>query len=137
MDFALDLNHDFHLDGKGNLATVSGLDALPQKIQTCLSTLRGEMLYNPSFGSRLKEYFDDFKDTPWLERLFKLEVIRLACVPYPAPLSSEQYTPFQSVRRVESIELIDQRSGNWLPLRFELDVEGIGLWHTELTIFVP
>lgn len=137
MDLALDLNHDLHLDGKGNLAAVSGLDSLPQKLQTCLSTLRGEMFYNPVFGSRLKEYFDDFNGTPWLERLFKLEVIRLACVPYPDSLSSEQYTPFQSVRRVQSIELREQRSGNWLPFRFELDVEGLGLWQTELSIFVP
>lgn len=137
MDLALDLNHDLHLDSNGNLATVSGLESLPQKIQTCLSTLRGESLYNPAFGSRLKEYFDDFDATPWLERLFKLEVIRLACVPYRELCSSEQYTPFQSVRRVRHIEMVGERSGDWLPFRFELDVEGVGPWQRELPIFVP
>ena len=95
------------------------------------------MLYNPVFGSRLKEYLDDFKDTPWLERLFKLEVIRLACVPYSDSLSSAQYTPFQSVRRVRSIKLIGEQSGNWLLFQFELDVEGVGLWQRELSIFIP
>ncbi|MCG9057175.1 hypothetical protein LH442_14570 [Laribacter hongkongensis] len=132
-----DIVFDFCLDNKGNIATVAGLDSLPQKIQTCLSTLRGEILYSPEFGSRLKEYFDDFNDSPWLARLFKLEVIRLACIPYFDSFLSQPYTPFQSVRRVRNVELAGARSGDLLPFRFQLDVEGVGDWQNEISIFVP
>lgn len=132
-----DIALDFSINEKGDLATVAGLDALSQRIKIGLSTLRGQMPYNLTFGSRLKEYFDDFIGSPWLERLFKLEVIRLACIPYPDPISSQMYTPFNSVCRVRNIELLEEQSGHFLSIRFDLEVEGVGSWVREIPIFVP
>ncbi|AXE31721.1 hypothetical protein DK842_18530 [Chromobacterium phragmitis] len=137
MDLALNEKHDSFVDEKGGIATVSGLDALPQKIQLCLSTLRGEMLYHRTFGSRLKEYFDDFVGSIWLERLFKLEVIRLACIPYKSMGVPGMYTPFQSVRQVRNVKILEERNDHWLPIIFDLEVEGVGMWSQEILIFVP
>lgn len=122
---------------KGEIATVSGLDALPQKIKTCLSTLRGEMSLHPNFGARIVEYFELFRGSPWLPRLIKLEVIRLACLPYGDPVAT-QNTPLRSVLRVKSVEqLVSSPGDNWIPFRFHLDVKGVGIWQCDLPIFVP
>jgi len=122
----------------GDLAIVSGLESLPQKIKTCLSTLRGEMFFYPAFGTRIKEYFDLFRDSPWLPHLVKLEVIRMACVPIDDPITGSAYTPLRSVSRVRSIEKIpsDQRE-NWVSFRLHLDIEGVGPWQCDLPIFMP
>lgn len=137
MDIALNRDHDLFAVN-GDLETISGLDALPQKIGNCLSSLRGEMLFNSTFGSRIQEYFQLFRDSPWLMRLIKLDVIRLACVPYYDAIMKRSYTAFQSVLRVQSVEqLTRERSGDWLPFRFVLDIEGVGSWERDITVFVP
>ncbi len=122
----------------GNLAFVSGLESLPQKIKMCLSTLRGEMPFHPTFGTRIKEYFDLFRDSPWLPHLVKLEVIRMACVPIDDPITGSAYTALRSVSRVRSIEQLpaDQKE-NWIPFRLHLDLEGVGPWQCDLPIFIP
>lgn len=121
----------------GDIATVAGIDALPQKIRLCLSTLKGEMPFNPTFGTRIKEYFDLFKDSPWLPRLIKLEAIRMASIPYRDTLNSEPYTPLRCVLRVRNIEQLPDRLGDWTPFRFNLDLEGVGAWQTDLPVFIP
>jgi hypothetical protein len=136
-DTALSDAHDIFLVN-GDFATVSGLAALPQKIKVCLSTFRGEMQSDPIFGTRIKEYFDLFQDSPWLLRLIKLEVIRLACVPYYDQITKQDCTPLQSVLRVYSIEqLPSEQKANWLPFRFLLEVDGVGSWQHDIPIFVP
>lgn len=136
LDFALNDAHDISIVN-GSIATVSGLDALPQKIRTCLSTLRGEMSLHPNFGARIQEYFELFRGSSWLPRLIKLEVIRLACLPYGDPVA-KQYTPLRSVLRVNGVEqLVSFPGDNWIPFRFHLDVKGVGLWQCDLPIFVP
>ncbi|MHB8408996.1 MAG: hypothetical protein ACYDHY_13040 [Acidiferrobacterales bacterium] len=137
-DFALSENHDLMLNSKGDIAVVSGLAALPQKIQGCLSIRRGEILSNPNAGSRIASYFDELKDSPWFQRFVKLEVIRLACVPYRDRILSKEYTPLRCVRRVLAVEqLLSEQNGSWLPFHFDLDVEGIGSWQHDLSLFVP
>ena len=136
-DYALNDAHDLSIVN-GRWATVSGLAALPQKIKTCLSTLRGESLFNPTFGTRIKEYFDLFQASPWLSRLIKLEVIRMACVPYNDSILKRAYTPLQSVLHVWGIEqLPSEQTGDWLPFRFYLEVEGVGPWQHDISLFVP
>lgn len=44
--------HDTYLDSKGNIARVSGLEYLPQKIQSSLSMQRGENVFAPTAGVR-------------------------------------------------------------------------------------
>ena len=50
-DIALSDNHDFML-ANGDIATVSGLEALPQLIKTCLSNQKGESMFHRDFGTR-------------------------------------------------------------------------------------
>lgn len=135
-DLALNDAHDLSIVN-GKLGTVGGLDALPQKIKLCLSTLRGEMLFNPTFGSRIKEYFDLFQGSPWLPRLIRLEIIRMACIPFVDSILKLAYTPLQSVLRVQGIEQLPSGQPEWLPFRFNLEVEGVGPWDCDISIFVP
>jgi len=137
MDLALSEDHDLVFTN-GSIATISGLDALPQKIKTCLSTMRGEMSNNPSFGTRIKEYSSAFSGSPWLPRLIKLEAIRMACVPYRDTITAEASTPLQCVLRVHGVEQREATAGSeWVPFHFHLQVEGVGNWSHDITIFIP
>lgn len=134
---ALDASHDLFLTN-GNLALVSGLDALPQKIATCLSTQRGELPFHPTFGTRFREYFDFFSDSPWLPHLLKLEVIRMACIPVDVDAAEQPYTALRCVSRVRSIKrLHSEQEADWIPFRLHLDVQGVGPWYCEIPIHVP
>ncbi|MBO1011715.1 hypothetical protein [Acidovorax sp. SD340] len=136
-DIAANEANDIFLE-HGDLATVSGVASLPQRIKMCLSVLRGEVPRHPTFGSRIKEYFDLFRDSPWLPHLVKLEVIRMACVPMDDITAEHPYTALRSVLRVRSIEQLPSgQHGDWISFRLHLDVEGVGPWHCDLPIFVP
>lgn len=136
MDLALSSDHDLFLVG-GDLATVSGLEALPQKIQTCLSTNRGELLYQPSWGTRIREYSEVFFGSPWLPRLIKLETIRMACIPYAEHEASSPQTPLMAVRKVNLVEMLStEGSDGFFPFRLQMQVEGVGAWHCEIPIYI-
>ncbi|MBB5412158.1 hypothetical protein HDG34_006129 [Paraburkholderia sp. HC6.4b] len=116
-DIALDEARDWFAVN-GDIAVVSGLEALPQKISTCLSTMRGESPYDPTFGSRIAAFFEQLEGTPWLPRLIMLEVIRLACIPYQDKTMGREYTPMQSVRRVRNVEQLEaSESADWRRFR--------------------
>ena len=136
-DIALNDDHDIFVVN-GNLAMVSGIEALPQKIKTCLSMMQGESPFHPNYGSRLNQFYKDYKGTPWLSSLFKLDVIRLASIPYSDPLSrNEKYLPLACVNRVDSIQIIDsERKDKWVPIEFSLEIEGLGKWNKRIPIFV-
>jgi len=136
-DIALDSSHDIFITN-GNLTTVSGLNALPQKIKINLSLMRGESMFYPKYGSRLKLFFDNYRDTAWLNRLFKLDVIRMASIPYNDDnINFEISTPLKCVTRVNNVFIHDEeRKDNWLPIDFDLNIEGIGNWKNKLSIYV-
>jgi hypothetical protein len=137
-DFALSEAHDFFVTEHGNIAEVSGVDALPQKIKTGLSSQKGESPFHKDFGTRIAEYFRLLAGSPWFEQYLKLEVIRQAAIPYVDPLDSSQYTPLLCVERVFGIKLLaDTPTDNWLPIRLDLEVKGLGRWQHELSICVP
>ena len=96
-EIALSEDHDFMVSEQGGIAEVSGLDALPQEIKTCLSTQKGEILFHRDFGTRIAEYFRLLATSPWFEQFLKLEVIRQAAIPYVDPLDNRPYTPLQCV----------------------------------------
>jgi hypothetical protein len=122
----------------GTIAVVSGLDALPQTIRSNLSMQRGESLFNRGYGARLGEYFDAFRGSPWLEQLLKLDVIRQAAIPYHDGILNRRYTPLQCVERVHSIEVLAEMPvNNWLPVRVDFEVKGIGRWQHDLAICMP
>jgi hypothetical protein len=136
-DFALSEKHDLTLKG-GTIATVSGVAALPQRVKTCLSHQKGESPFHRDFGTRFAEYYRVLSGSKWFEHFLKLEVIRQAAIPYLDPLGNRQYTPLQCVERVFGIEILaDAPANNWLPIRVDLDVKGIGRWQRELSVCVP
>lgn len=131
-DLALNAGHDL------SFTTVAGLNALPQKIGICLSTERGEMLFHPTFGTRIREYFSLFRDSPSLPRLIKLETIKQACIPIRDKIQNSEYTPLQCVSRVRKVEILSGAPENdWLPFRLNLEVTGVGPWECDIPIYVP
>lgn len=136
-DLALSDKHDLMVKN-GSIATVSGLEALPQKIKTCLSHQRGESPFHRDFGTRFAEYYRLLSGSPWFEQFLKLEVIRQAAIPYIDPILNRQYTALQCVNRVFGIKVLaDAPSNNWLPIQVDLDVEGVGRWQHDLSVCVP
>ena len=137
-DLAMYPKRDLSLTPSGDIATVSGLEALPQKIWSCLSMQMGESPFNPGFGTRLAQYCEAFQDSPWLGSLLKLEVIRQAAIPYNDTMLGKRYTPFLCVDRVWKVEALAGRpENNQLPLRLELDVNGVnGRWTEDISVFV-
>lgn len=122
----------------GNLATVSGLDSLPERIKGAISMLQGESIFYPKVGSLIKEYFDELEDSPWLLRWMKLEVARLSCIPYEDPGLKTSYTLLPSVISVDSVELLaSDYDQNWKNIRLKLHVQGVGLWEHVVPVFVP
>jgi hypothetical protein len=136
-DLALSDNHDLMAIG-GMIAGASGLEALPQLIKTCLSHQMGESPFHPDSGTRFGEYYRLLRGSPWFERFLKLEIIRQAAIPYTDSILNQQNTPLQCVERVFGIEILASAPiKNWLPVRLDLDVKGIGRWQHELSIYIP
>lgn len=130
--------NDLYLDRKGNIARVSGLDYFPQRIREVLSMQRGESPFNPNFGMRFFEYFEAYKDSPWLDLLLKLDVVRQAAIPFADVVINQQYTPLRCVTRVYSVELLaSSPTDNRLPIRIDLEVQGIGRWQRDISIYMP
>jgi hypothetical protein len=135
--WALSDSHD-PMVKEGNWTLVSGLDALPQQIKTCLSLQKGESPLHREFGTRIAEYYSLLSGSPWFDRYLKLEVIRQASIPYVDPINNRQYTPLLCVERVFGIEVTAVApTNNWLPVRVDLDVKGVGRWRHELFVCVP
>ena len=136
-DLALSNDDDLVLSN-GDIAFVSGVDALPQKIRLVLSIQEGQSLFNRGFGTRLGYYYEAFRSSAWLERLFKLEVIRQASIPYRDTALMRDYTPLQCVEHVLGVEVLaDQPIHQKLLIRVELDVKGLGRWQREIELFLP
>jgi hypothetical protein len=135
--WALSNGHDLAAKD-ANWASVSGLEALPDQVKTCLSLQKGESPLHRDFGTRFAEYYRLLSGSPWLGRYMKLEVIRQAAIPYSDTINARQYTPLLCVEYVLGIEILaDAPIKNWLPIRVELDVKGLGRWEHDLFICVP
>lgn len=135
--WALSDSHDLKTQN-GNWAMVSGVDALPQQVKTCLSHQRGESPVHRDFGTRFAEYYNLLAGSPWFDRYLKLEVIRQAAIPYTDPTNNQQYTPLLCVERVFGIEILaDAPTKNWLPIRVDLSVKGLGRWRHDLSVCIP
>ncbi len=118
---------------QGRWTTVSGLTALPQNIRSKLLLMRGESPMHPTFGSRMSEYCEAFIDSPWLDRILRLDIIRLAAIPYYDKISSTRATPLKCVNLVHGVE-VGQVQGEQLPLEVNLHVNGVGAWRCKIEI---
>jgi hypothetical protein len=129
---------DLYLDKKGGIARLSGVDYLPQRVTELLSMQRGESPLFPTFGMRFFEYFESFRGSPWLALLLKLEVVRQASIPFKDRFTGRMHTPLQCVTRVCNVDLLaDMPTKNRLPVRVDFEVQGVGPWRRELSIYVP
>jgi hypothetical protein len=88
------------------VATVSGVDYLPQRVREVLSIQRNESPFYPTFGMRFFEYFEAFRGSPWLDLLFKLDVVRQASIPFNDTIKGQMQTPLQCVMRVRGLDLL-------------------------------
>ena len=70
--------------------------------------------------------------------LLKLEVIRQAAIPYNDTMLGSRHTPFLCVDCVWKVEALAGRpENNQLPLRLELDVNGVkGRWTEDISVSV-
>ncbi|CAI2096379.1 Uncharacterised protein [Serratia fonticola] len=135
--FATNASNDIYLINRG-IAVVSGIKALPHKIRTTLSLIQGESPFYPKAGTRLKEYFDEFEDSPWLLRWIKLEVIRQSCIPLHDKITNTESTPLECVTKViDVVPMPSTKEGKWREIKFKLEVEGVGIWEETLSICVP
>jgi hypothetical protein len=130
--------NDLYLDARGNIARIAGLDYLPQKIQSALSMQQGENVFAPTAGVRFFEYYEAFKDTPWLALLMKLDVVRQAAIPFDGKGMSTKHAPLRCVNRVRGIELLAETpTNNRLLVRVDFEVQGLGQWQHELSVYIP
>ena len=130
--------NDWFADTKRSLARVSGVDYLPQRVREVLSMQRGESLYSPTSGMRFFEYFEVYRGSPWLDLLLKLDVVRQASIPSRDNLSRQTHTPLRCVTRVRSVKVLaDTPTNNRLPVHVDLEVQGLGPWTRELSIYMP
>jgi hypothetical protein len=130
--------NDLYVDERGDIARVSGVDYLPQRVREVFSMQRRESPFSPTYGMRFFEYFEAYRGTRWLDLLFKLDVIRQASIPFKDGIAGQMHTPLQCVTRVRNVDLLaDMPTKNWLPVRVDFDVQGIGPWTRELSVYVP
>jgi hypothetical protein len=130
--------NDMYVDERGHIARVAGVDYLPQLVREVLSMQRGESPFWPTFGMRFFEYFEAYRGTPWLGLLFKLDVIRQASIPFKERPTDRMNTPLRCVTRVRNVDLLaDMPTKNRLPVRVDFDVQGVGPWTRELSVYVP
>lgn len=130
--------NDTYVDETGSIARVAGIDYLPQMIRSCLSMQRNESVFSPDYGVRFFEYFEEFKGSPWLTPLMKLDLIRMAAIPYSDRVLKRQSTPLCCVTRVRHFELVSEVvTDHRLTVRLELEIDGLGEWKHEMMIYMP
>jgi hypothetical protein len=138
-DFALHPEtRDLYRDEKGDIARVSGVDYLPQHVETALSLQRGESPFYPHAGIRFFEYFEEYRESPLLSLLMMLDVVREAAIPFSDVVLKRQYTQLRCVKRVHHFELLSEVPTNKrLPVHVDFDVNGVGRWQRNLSIYMP
>jgi hypothetical protein len=99
---------------------------------------RGESVFAPTAGMRFFEYFEAFRGSLWLDLLLELDVIRQAVIPARDDVTNRQSTPLQCVTRVRAVELqAETPTNDRLPLRLDLEVQGVGRWKRDISIYMP
>jgi hypothetical protein len=99
---------------------------------------RGENVFAPAAGVRFFEYREAFKDTPWLTALMKLDVVRQAAIPVQNDAKNPANTPIRSVLLVHNLEILSEApNDDRLPIRLDLEVQGVGRWQRDLSVYIP
>lgn len=140
---AQDLASDLKLDEETwdldpNLEMISGVAALPQKIGIVLSSRKGEWFLDQGIGTRIAEYVTLFEGSPFLSQLVRLEVIRMASIPFFDASLGQHYTPLACVERVQGFRFLAQpRLGTQVEVEVDFVVNGVGPWKRVVRIHLP
>lgn len=134
LDIALDDTGDLGVFN-GDFKMIGGLERLPQLLFIYLSTIKGEIQTHPKLGVRLGEYYHLYKDTIWLDKIFKLEIIKAASI---AIDDEGMTTPLKCIQKVFDVKVLsDVNEKSRVSIFVSLDVKGNGLWEKQLQIFIP
>jgi hypothetical protein len=124
---------------RGAIARTSGQASLQQMLRSVMSLVRGESYWDLDEGAQFSDYLASFTESPWLERLFKLEAIRLASVARIPALSKDDKptTPLRCVDRVRDLVLLDRTPRDRrVRVALELDLHGGGTWSGEVSVLI-
>ena len=117
----------------GDFATVEGVDAAAQLIAVALGTRSGEWAHEPGCGARVQEWHGRREDGRFVERLWKLDIIRMATV----PIASGEFQ-LDFIRRVDDVRVVGyELSTTQALVEVSLDLEGVGRWSRRLRVFMP
>jgi hypothetical protein len=126
---------DLYLENN-SIARISGIASLPQNLRQCLSMLKGEAYLARDEGARLQEYYWRYHETPFLESMFKIDLIRLAAIPYGD--GKRPQPPLLCVERVWSLKLLaNEPVENRILILLDLEVKGIGRGEYEVSVLIP
>jgi hypothetical protein len=116
---------------------ISGMDVYIQNFERTLGMAHGTWFARIKDGSDLSDLYWRYKDSPWFKRLAMMEMIRLSSIPSIRNGERGPTTPFACVNRVNRVEVPTfELEGQRLNVSVEFDIEGLGLWSGELSVFV-
>jgi hypothetical protein len=122
----------------GDFATVTGIDSAIQSLRIALSSQLGDYKQNPNLGSFLTKYFWNYISNPsLLQRLIKIEVIRLLSVPIFDTWTQEKTPLLNFINRVIDIEILDFAPiKGQIPLQFVLEWGNGEQWKGNVSLYV-
>jgi hypothetical protein len=102
-----------------------------------MSLVRGEAFLDLDEGAVFSDYYAAFRNSPWLRRLFMLEVIRLSSIARQPVTAKSETTPLLCIDWVRDVELLDPSpKARRVRIRLELEVSGVGVWSGEIPVLV-
>jgi hypothetical protein len=134
-DIAVGENFDIFFKD-GDLASVKGMDAAIQDIRLHLSTIPGDLRENVHVGSEIVRYFEKYKDNAsLLNRLLKLEIVRLLVVSIPDSFSSTLRPSFNYINRVldATVLSINDREKSAI-VKLSLEWGNMELWEGKIKL---
>lgn len=128
-----DISSDFEFVN-GDFKIVKGEECAKQIITNTLSISVGDLKFSPYFYSLFSNYFNKFNNNiPLLERLMKLELIRLLSI----PLENNTEPPLNFINRIVKVVILSIIPKNKkIPIKIELEWGDGKNWHDNFDIFI-
>lgn len=128
-----DISSDFEIVN-GDFKIVKGEECAKQIITNMLSISEGDLMFSPIFYSLFSTYFNEFNDNiSLLERLIKLELIRLLSI----PLENNSEPPLNFINRIIKVTIVSNvPKNNKIPINIELEWGDGKNWINDFEIFI-
>jgi hypothetical protein len=123
---------------EGDFAMVEGIDCAVQTLRSTLSSQFGDYFENPLVGSFFKSYFWKYNSNiSLLNRLFKIEIIRLLSVSIFDNLAQKKSALLNFVNRIIETEVLDTTpKENQIPVRLFLEWGNGEQWSGTIRVWV-